>query len=877
MQNPRTLPLAYATLLVLSGVAGLAYEVVWLRSLSNALGSSMLATSIILATFMAGMATGSLFLGRRAKQLRNPLIGYAVLELALAACALLVPHTLGIVSGIDRLGAGAAGTKAVAAAAVLFVPTFIMGGTLPFIAEDMGRRFVQAGRLFNVFYGVHVLGAAGGALLASFALIPTFGLNLTSSLGAIVNLLVALGAWRLARSGTRVELSEESDDSPSVTTGVRESAWLATAFLSGFVILACEVVFVRILVLSLMAKVHSFAIMLSTFLVALSVGSVLASRLPARWIRQPLCLSGILLLGAAGLLLSREVPLHLPLPFLMEAQRIGSPEATGLPVGGLSDFLGSLTVNGTADIQSGEYLRISLFISVLTLFPFVVPLGMLLPIITRRIAFESGDEGKWTGRILFWNTLGSVSGPLVAPYLLIPWLSLQGTLWAFAILLALAGAAWGIAGLRIPRSSPKAAWAVGVVAVTAWIVVADARLDGTPALDCTREGAARLFGEGKIPEILHYEEGATCTVNVVETETGKRILRLDGFEAAASMSAQNLDYLYMRLMAHLPALLFGAEPIERALVICCGTGGTAGAMTLHTQGQVDLVDLHPEVIASLPWFDEWNHGVARNPNCRAIAADGRAHLRGTRDEYDIITLEPMPPQFAGMTQLYSKEFYEGCDAALNEGGLVCQWLPLHLVTREQGLAMMRAMAEVFTTVQYWEHAGNGILIGTQRPELQLDWSAIERLGNAPQVQSDLEQGKIDGLEALMSGFICDARDMRDTLRSVDPIRDDQPALEYGKISYGLHYPPQDELARRRQPFYEAALRSVAPVTGFEHAELIQGFVRSVSIERYARMLVDQNEPIRAREFLRQELRRYPDLPRMDYLQGLVAEADQLGP
>ena len=100
-----------------------------------------------------------------------------------------------------------------------------------------------------------------------------------------------------------------------------------------------------------------------------------------------------------------------------------------------------------------------------------------------------------------------------------------------------------------------------------------------------------------------------------------------------------------------------------------------------------------------------------------------------------------------MTQLYSVEFYESCRDALRQNGLVCQWLPLHLVTREQGLAMMRAMAEVFPTVQYWEHAENGMLIGTMRPSLELDPSALQRLATVPGAREDLEQGGVTGIIA----------------------------------------------------------------------------------------------------------------------------------
>jgi predicted membrane-bound spermidine synthase len=878
MRNAKLVVTAYAGLLTLSGFAGLSYEVVWLRSLSNTLGSSMVATSTILATFMAGMALGSLVVGRRADGLRRPLVGYAVLELCLAACAVAVPRMLGLVAGIDSIASAAhlpaLLAKAIAAAVVLLVPTFVMGGTLPIVAADIGRRFRQPGAVFTACYAVHVLGAASGALVASFILIARFGLSMTSTLGAVVNVTVALGALLLARytypevgAGT----TKGAQRKGSARSSLRAWPWMATALLSGFIILGCEVVFVRILVLSLMAKVHSFAIMLAVFLVALSIGSFVASRLPRHWIRHPLTLSVILLLGALGLLLSREIPLHWPLPFLMSAQQWGSIGADELAAAAVPSGLLAAVVNTQADIQTAEYLKIALLISTLALFPFVIPLGMVLPIVMRRVAFESEARGGWTGRILFWNTVGSVLGPLVAPYLLVPRLSLEGTLWAMSLLVAAFGAAWGCSALWRERRAIRWLWLPIAAGFAVWFATTNSRLDGTPELDCTREGAARLFGDGRVPRVLHHEEGASCTVSVVQTAQGKRILRLDGFEAAATMDAKMLDYLYMRLMAHLPALLFGDAPIEKSLVICCGTGGTAGAMTVHTRQRVDLVDLHPEVLACLPWFDEWNHGVARNPRCRTIAADGRAHIRALEDEYDIITLEPMPPQFAGMTQLYSVEFYEGCRDALRQGGLVCQWLPLHLVTREQALAMMRAMSEVFPTVQYWEHAGNGMLVGTMRPELPLTVSIVDRLRANPLLQQDLEQGGLLGVADLAAGFICDSRDMGEEFGQAQPTRDDRPALEYATVSHGLRYPSAAELAHRREPFYTAALQAELPLAGFDGMDELRGFVLARNFERYARMLAELGQVEQAREFLRRQIEVHPELPTIAQLRGLLEQ------
>ena len=75
-------------LFFLSGSAGLAYQVIWMRTLGLFFGSDMYGVSIILSTFMAGLALGSLLGGRLAEHTSRPLLWYGIAELGIGAFAL---------------------------------------------------------------------------------------------------------------------------------------------------------------------------------------------------------------------------------------------------------------------------------------------------------------------------------------------------------------------------------------------------------------------------------------------------------------------------------------------------------------------------------------------------------------------------------------------------------------------------------------------------------------------------------------------------------------------------------------------------------------------------------------------------------------------
>ena len=78
---------------ILSGAAGLIYEVVWARQLVLVFGNTSQAVSAILTGFFGGIAIGSVIGGRIADQVRRLLRMYGLLEIILVAVVLVTPIT----------------------------------------------------------------------------------------------------------------------------------------------------------------------------------------------------------------------------------------------------------------------------------------------------------------------------------------------------------------------------------------------------------------------------------------------------------------------------------------------------------------------------------------------------------------------------------------------------------------------------------------------------------------------------------------------------------------------------------------------------------------------------------------------------------------
>ncbi|MEA3367956.1 MAG: fused MFS/spermidine synthase, partial [Planctomycetota bacterium] len=190
-----------------SGACSLIDEVVWVRLLKLTLGNTIYASSIVVSTFMGGLALGALIMGRYADRVRRRLRLYAVLEVAVTASALALPWALGLAEAAygrvfvrwEESPAALIAVQVVVSAAILLVPTMLMGSTLPLLGRYVTALAERTGRRVGRLYALNMLGATLGCFLAGFVLIRTLGVMGTLYAAAGLNLLVAAGGWVLSR------------------------------------------------------------------------------------------------------------------------------------------------------------------------------------------------------------------------------------------------------------------------------------------------------------------------------------------------------------------------------------------------------------------------------------------------------------------------------------------------------------------------------------------------------------------------------------------------------------------------------------------------------------------------------------------------------
>ena len=295
---------------VLSGAAGLVYEVVWARQLVLVFGNTTQAISAILTGFFGGMAIGSVAGGRLADRVRRPLRLYGLLELALVAVVLLTPLTFRLLHELYRGVFGSLETQPALLALLRFglallalgPATVMMGATLPTLTRYLSRDAAHLSQAFGRLYAANTIGAIVGTVAAGFVLIELVGLTGTLAVGAACSAvagLVALAldrqggpgaavagriaprtAWPPRRKPGRVAVAAPPDRTsagaaPTLRLG------LIVAFVSGLTSLGYQTLWTRLLASGTGNSTYIFTLILTCFLIGIAVGGHRLRALPA--------------------------------------------------------------------------------------------------------------------------------------------------------------------------------------------------------------------------------------------------------------------------------------------------------------------------------------------------------------------------------------------------------------------------------------------------------------------------------------------------------------------------------------------------------------------------------------------------------------------
>ncbi len=734
----------------LSGVAAVAFETLWFYQAGLGLGNSIWASSLVLAAFMGGLGIGNGLVGRYGDRLRHPLRLYAVLELVIAVSGfglvVLLPVITPVLIPVFRPFLDAAwglnGLRLAVSFGLLLLPAAAMGCTMPLLVSALYRRDPRFGAVLGRLYGWNTLGGMLGAVVGDAGLIEWFGIYGAAGVAALANLSAGALALLLAR---RIEAAVDPAHRPLreaariVDYSLRARALLGAAFLSGFALLALEVVWFRFLLLVVAGTSMIFAVLLAVVLAGIGFGGLVTSRWLARNASARFSLPAVA--AFAGVLCT---VVYVAFGFLPRS------------------FEWRSAMNWSETLQ----------VAVPLMFPVSFLSGVLFTLIGEALHRELPGEMRAAGFLTLANTIGAMLGSLAAGFALLPYFGVDDSI-------QLLTAAYGLIALVLVRGAGgrEVAGRARTIVNYAMGCALLAVIVGFPG-DLMRTQYIGYPIQRFLPEWSPVEgrEGLTETIIYLRKEAFGEPIAYRMLTNSHSMSSTaTRDARYMKLFVYWPVAVHPAP--RSALLIGYGVGVTAKALSdtaaLET---IDVVDTSRDILEMnrLVYPDPADYPL-NDSRVKVHIEDGRYFLQTTDRHFDIITGEPPPPNLAGVVSLYTVEHFALVRERLNEGGIATYWLPVHNLSEQDTEVISRAFCSVFDDCTLWTGAGlDWMLVGTRNASGPVSAEHFARQWSDPIVGPEIRALGFESPEQLGALFLGGPEYLLSMSAGVDPLTDRYP-------------------------------------------------------------------------------------------------------
>lgn len=625
----------------LSGASALVYQTAWQRMLGIFGGSDSITAALVVGAFLLGLGLGSLwasvFVDRCSP--RQAILLFAACEAGIGLCGAASPAYFHDIL-LNVLSPLAGGRVAVFGAAFfgMLVPTLLMGLSLPLLSRGVVEEIETSAQRIGALYAVNTLGAGLGAFAAGLWAIGTFGFVGAIYGAAAINLAVgavaAVAGALMPRAPAGAAAAGASASFGAIPRRIWQ--WGGLVFVSGFLIIALEIVWFRVIGVIAEGNVYTFPVVLGAFLVADAAGIVLGVRVVRRAISP----------RRLFLALQTAVGLYALVSLLAVAGVIG-----GWP------FIETLNGTGALGTPAMKALTV-LALTAFLVAPPAVLLGMSFPIVQRAVQEDPAVVGQRVGVIQLCNILGNAAGSLVTGLVLLHVLGTSGTMRAVGLIaLAVTVLLLAEAGTRRLRTQVLAAGVALVVAIAVF------------------PGGAAFW------KAIHQVPPSVGSVHA-EDRTGIALARLD---------PQARLFVFGHSQSHLPfqpyhVLLGAVGPLvhpapKSVLVIGAGLGATPYAAGIDPRVErVRVVELVEPVYAvqaavQAAGRDAGLVALRRDPRYTHVFGDGRRDLAIAGARYDVIEADAILPKTGNSGLLYSTEFFALVRANLAPGGIAVQWAP----------------------------------------------------------------------------------------------------------------------------------------------------------------------------------------------------------
>ena len=777
-------------LFFVSGATGLVYQTVWARQLHVLFGTSTFAVATVLAAFMLGLSAGGFWMAGKSDTIGYPLRWYGILEVIIGVYALVFPAIISVISPVylhagewlelGPLGLGS--VQLILVGGALLLPTACMGATLPLLARYATQRLGAAGNRVGTLYGVNTFGAVIGTWLCGFFLLPALGVQWNTWICAVANIALGLAAIRLDRWVSDSVLPPVESDLEHPDFGDYFWPMCVVAFLMGFAALVYEVAWTRVLALMLGASVYAFSMMLLAFLLGIAGGGYLGGRLADVLMKK----------GVAAVIMGVAV-IEVGVGCIAFSLHYIFPELPFWYVY-LFDWFGGV---GTPRVQWWA----SAVLSMAVMTPAAVLMGMAFPMVIRATLTDPKRLGSVVGWIYGANTVGGTLGAALAGFVLLPHLNMVGTI-LLAVFVNFAAAVYLLILLWRRESSRSYVWgAMGTLAVVTLLFGLGVQPKSGKELDAhrllmtagmykyvsqfdrhSRDGVMNYAVHSY--DLLYYNEGMASVVTVGRNKDSGNLWLANNGKVEASTT---VDMPTQVLVALLPFQYVTAP--DDVLVVGLASGITAGAASLVPAiKQLEIVELEPSILEAARFFDEQNHHVLQDPRTTVVMNDGRNHLLLAKEaSYDVVVSEPSNPWISGVSNLFTREFWEMGKTRLKPGGVWSQWVQMYGMDDTDLRTLLATFSEVFPYVSLYMTVEDAdlVLLGSESPLSVHPDYATNMFARWPRVQEEFSEVALSTPLSVLSSWQMGREQILEMTKGAWLNTDDNMSIEY-RAPLNLH-------------------------------------------------------------------------------------------
>ncbi len=844
-----------------SGLSSLIYQVIWIRQLSLAVGSTSASMSLVLSIFFLGLAGGSFLVGKFHHKIKNPLLAYGKLEGFIGLYSAVLVYILfhfqtllvwaypqGEILLISQL------IKFTLVFLSLILPTLAMGATLPLLIKSFENATsdlsVQKSSV-SLMYGINTLGAVAGSLISGFVLIPAIGIEYSNHISVFLNFcLFASSLWlsqtlsdpsHITTSSNSVWLANLKDDHHTFPTQSKFNTFKSKLYLfisaaCGFATISAEVVWNKYLGIFMGTNIYGLSLILSVFLLGIGIGSLTLPKLRQWNIAERSKVFLFILLFTLVLTLWISTLLLGSLPFI--------------------------TTVITHYIYSGlTLLQIKFLVTTLILFAPTFISGMILPYVIGLLHDEINDLPFATGSIYSINTVGSILGSYCSGVFLIP---LIGSAWTLKLALNLLLIVLFLTFFTVLSDKGPILKKRTIPPLLLLILLATG-INSTESLhfrDILRSAyhqsytsisnfsdILKIFSDQQ-EEFIKLIEGETAVISLSHDQADgpeyRRYFRLKTNGLNESVyDSQNKDALpkYEALLGLLPYLL--VEKPENAFLV-----GYGGGFSTHFFGSTDLknvlvAELEKGIIDAANFVWKGNNPVLKHENINLKIEDARFLLAvGTGAPYDIIGSQPSHSWLSGVANLFTLEFFELVKSRLKPKGVFSQWLNLYNIDEEVLKSILKTFYTVFPNGAIFTDLQDDevILIGSMEP-LNFSVEKANLLLTSPRLQPLLQKLSFRNGYDLLTQMTLTRSDVL-KITEFSPLNTDRNAFAETRQSR-LFYNPQDKVVQQFLDDHFAVsyseLFSDTPIQQDHWTEILKALNEKQNYTKYNKVLDKKKE------------------------------------